>query len=374
MKKPLLVLLAGGVGLLIVVFAAVGVVSWQFATTPASNNDSEIIYEVSPGKSFKTIAEDLAKAGVIKNATAFSMFARFRGERSKLKVGEYALNTNMRPADVLAVITSGKSIAHPFTISEGLNVFEIAEAFEKAGFGKSSDFLGLVRDPAFAKSLLNKDVPSLEGYLFPETYQVTKFTTTKELIAAMVHRFQLVWGELEPTFGNQTLNPHQLVTLASIIEKETGAPQERPLISSVFYNRMVKKMKLQTDPTIIYGIADQTGVVPADIKRADILRPTRYNTYVIEGLPPGPIANPGREALLAAAHPETSEYLYFVSQNNGTHVFSKTYEAHLKAVGKFQLDPKAREGKSWRDLSKTQVQSGSSSKDAAAAPGKTVVK
>jgi UPF0755 protein len=140
--------------------------------------------------------------------------------------------------------------------------------------------------------------------------------------------------------------------LASIIEKETGAPQERRLISSVFHNRLKKNMKLQTDPTVIYGMAALSGSVPNNIRKSDLLRPSKYNTYVIYGLPPGPITNPGKLALIAALNPEQSEFLYFVSQNDGTHVFTKTYNDHINAVKKFQMNPAARAGKSWRDLNK----------------------
>lgn len=353
MGKKIGVFIGAIVGLVVAVACAGGFLAWQFAHSPGSSEDRDVIYEVPPNKGFQSIAKDLELLGAVKNAQAFSLYARFTGERSKIKVGEYALKTSMKPADVLAVITSGKSIARPFTVSEGLNLFEIAQLYERDHFGTAKDFLELARNPEFAKSLVGEDVLSLEGYLFPETYQITKYTTTRELLTAMVARFHLVWKDIVPQIKASPMPVHQVVTLASIIEKETGAAEERPLISSVFHNRLGKGMRLQTDPTIIYGIADETGIVPSNISHADLSRPTKYNTYVISGLPPGPIANPGRLALLAAVAPTASPYLYFVSQNNGTHVFSATYEEHERAVKKFQLDPKAREGKSWRDLSKT---------------------
>ena len=272
--------------------------------------------------------------------------------RSLLRVGEYDLNTNMIPGQVLAVITSGKSRTKPFVVPEGLNIFEISELFEKQGFGTSEEFLGFVKDKEFVKSLLGQEHNSLEGYLFPETYLITKFMTAQDVITAMVRRFQSVYNEIGKQNQLKNWSLHQIVTLASIVEKETGAPQERKVISSVFHNRLKKQMRLQTDPTIIYGIADQTGVVPNNIHKSDLLKPSRYNTYVIAGLPPGPISNPGREALLAAMNPDATEFLYFVSHNDGTHEFTKTYEDHSRAVQKFQMDPKAREGKSWRDLKK----------------------
>ena len=168
----------------------------------------------------------------------------------------------------------------------------------------------------------------------------------------MVNKFKEVYEQVGVKSSLQGWSRHQIVTLASIVEKETGAPQERPLIAAVFHNRLRIGMMLQTDPTIIYGKAMETGSIEINITRADLTRQTEYNTYTFKGLPPGPIANPGREALLAAVRPATTKYLFFVSHNDGTHEFSEDYKAHQKAVQKYQLDPKAREGKSWRDLNK----------------------
>lgn len=349
--KPILIAI-----LLVVVLPATlaGFWVWNFVRTPGVDTNQEVILEVTPGHSFVAVAKELETKGVIRNARAFSWYARLTGQRALMKVGEYAFNTSMKPGDVLATLVSGRSIARPFTVSEGLNIFEISELYEKSDFGPAQDFLIAARDPKFASSLVGVQVETLEGYLFPETYQITKFTTVKDLITSMVKRFLSIYKEVETKFPQMVMTRHQVVTLASIIEKETGAPQERPLISSVFHNRMVKKMRLQTDPTVIYGMTVGTGKVPLNIRRSDLLRPTPYNTYVIYGLPPGPIANPGREALLAAVSPQASEFFYFVSRNDGTHVFSKSYEDHNMAVQRFQLDAKAREGKSWRDLTKGQ--------------------
>ena len=331
-----------------------GFIAYHFVNTKPSGDESPVVFEVAFGKSFRTIAEELEQKRLIQNAKLFTLFARLRGGTARMKVGEYILRRNMTPAQVLAVITSGKSRGRAFTVAEGLNLFEIADLYEQGGFGDKSVFLGLCRDRQFIKSLLGVERDSLEGYLFPETYQLTKYTSAKDLLKSMVSRFQLVYKEVLPESEiDNSLNQHQIVTLASIIEKETGAPHERPRISSVFHNRLKKGMRLQTDPTIIYGIAEKDGKTIYKISRADISTPTRYNTYVIRGLPPGPIANPGREALLAAVRPEQTEDLFFVSQNDGTHVFSNDYETHAKAVRKFQGDAKARQGKSWRDLPKS---------------------
>lgn len=350
MKKTVVASLVSVLIFVVALGLAASYIGWQFISSPSSNEDKPIVYEVVPGKGFESIAKDLETLNVVKNARAFSVYARVTGYRTKLKTGEYALNTHMKPQEVIAVLISGKSIARPFTVAEGLNIFDIAQLYESQGFGSATEFTMLAFDPTFATFLVGEQVPSLEGYLYPETYQITKFTTTRELIAAMVQRFQLVWKEIAKKVpADYFLKKHEIVTLASIVEKETGAAQERPIVSSVFHNRFKKNMRLQTDPTIIYGMALDARAMPSNITKADLLRPHPYNSYLNYGLPPGPISNPGKHALWAAIFPAKTDYLYFVSQNNGTHVFSATYGEHSNAVRKFQLDPKARAGHSWRE-------------------------
>lgn len=352
MKKPLLISIAAVVIFVAAIAGAVGFVAMSFLKTAPSDIAQDVVYEISPGSSFNGIAQDLEAKGLVKNGTLFSLYARIKGDRSKLKVGEYLLRTNMLPSEVLATITSGKSIARSFTVSEGLSIYEIADLYQNSHFGTAEEFMRWVRDPALIQSLLGESHESLEGYLFPETYMLTKYTDTKTLITNMVKRFLYVYNEVAPQSEITGLSRHQIVTLASIIEKETGAPEERPMISSVFHNRMRKGMRLQTDPTVIYGKAQTLGRIVINITKADLLTPTRYNTYTISGLPPGPIANPGKEALLAAVRPAETNFLFFVSRNDGTHIFSEDYKGHSNAVKAYQLDRKAREGKSWRDLQK----------------------
>jgi UPF0755 protein len=324
----------------------------KFLGQGAGTDSVPIVYEVEKGKSFRSIARDLQERGLIQSADVFRIYARISGNGSNVKVGEYALNATMTPVEIMTVITSGKSIAKSFTVAEGLNIFEIAELYELQKLGTKSEFLKLCLNKQFIKELLGEERESLEGYLYPETYQITKYTSTKELITNMVQKFQQVFPAAIAQKEIEGLSDYQILILASIIEKETGAPEDRPLVSSVFHNRLKKDMKLQTDPTIIYGMAVNTQKTIAKISKADILRPTRYNTYVIKGLPPGPISNPGIQAMKAAVQPGESEYLFFVSQNDGTTLFSKDYGTHARAVKKFQVDPKARAGKSWRDLKK----------------------
>lgn len=345
-------------GIFAVVIAVVGFIiflGYTFINSPSKQDKQDIVYEIPPSTSFVTIAKDLQERGVVKNAQIFSLFAKFTGQRSKIKVGEYALNTNMRPSEVLDVITSGRSVAKPFTVSEGLNMFEIADLYEQKGYGNRAEFLKWATDEKFVENLLGEKYPSLEGYLYPETYQITKYTTTKELLTAMVRRFQSVFKEVTEKYPLQMMTPRQLVILASLVEKETGAAEERPLIAGVFANRLQKRMMLQTDPTILYGKAVMTGKLSMSITREDIQNTKNaYNTYVIAALPPGPISNPGRESLIVSLRPPPTKFLYFVSKNDGTSLFSETYEEHQKAVVRLQMNPKAREGKSWRDLKKSE--------------------
>lgn len=341
--------------ILVMIFVALlGGAAWfyiSFVNQAPSASSQEVIFEVKPGKPFKKITRELKEQGLIRGTWQFSFLAHLRGATHKLRVGEYLLRPNMRPDEVLQVITSGKSIPHPFTVQEGFNIYEVADLWQSKGFGKKEEFLKLCHDQKLIKELLGEPLPSLEGYLFPETYNLTKYTGAEGLIRMMVSRFLAVYAQLKDL--NKTgLGRNEIVTLASIIEKETGAPDERPRISSVFHNRLKIKMKLQTDPTVLYGIMDKTGSWRMNITRQDLIIPTRYNTYVLPGLPFGPIANPGRESLRSAMQPDTTNYLYFVSRNDGTHVFTTNFKDHNAAVRKYQLDPKAREGKSWRDLKK----------------------
>lgn len=357
MKKPTLILLVASLSLLgIVIIASVYLLN-NFSKSTGLAEKKEFIYEVMPKESFGTIASELEKNDIITNAKLFNLYARLTGKRSKVKSGEYQFHSNMTPSEVLDILCSGHSMARPFTVSEGLNIYEIADLYEKNNFGKKEDFLKLVKDKTFIKKLLGEDLDSLEGYLYPETYLLTKYEGASVLITRMVNNYKKIYSTLQDELKKESADVktknwsnNQIMTLASIIEKETGAKEERPKISSVFHNRLMKKMKLQTDPTIIYGLTEQSGHLVNNIHKEDILKPTKYNTYVISGLPPAPIANPGKEAIKAAMLPENTHYLYFVSQNNGTHIFSEDYQKHLQAVKKYQLDPKAREGKSWRDL------------------------
>ena len=326
---------------------------WETFTifsTSKGTSEEKVVFLLEPGVPFRQIVNRLEQHGLIDNEFSLLVFAKVTGWDRKMRHGEYALDRGMTAYQVLETLASGKSILYPVTFPEGANIYDIAAELEAKGFFKAADVLAFVKNPEEVKALIGENATSLEGYLFPETYMLTRFTTLKELVTSMVRRFKIVYDEVLAEMGGKSSMPrHSVVTLASIIEKETGAPEERPLISSIFHNRLKMGMKLQTDPTVMYGVLHNTGVAKMNITKLDLITPTLYNTYTIKALPPGPIANPGREALRATMKPAESKYLYFVSRNDGTHVFSEDYKKHNQAVKDFQLNSKAREGKSWRD-------------------------
>ncbi len=301
---------------------------------PASINDhTEKIVTINSGQAFKSFSEGLHKNGVIKNLYKFNFFARIKGYDKKVKAGEYLLSASMTPYKILQILTDGKVCLHKITIPEGYNIRQIASVIAIAGLCAETKFTDYATDSSFVH---NKgiDAETFEGYLFPDTYFFSKNVSPEKIISAMVKRFRSVFT---PFFQEQTkklgLSIHQTVTLASIIEKETGDPEERSIISSVFHNRLKKKMRLESDPTVIYGIKDFDG----NIKKRHLETSTPYNTYKIKGLPPGPIANPGIKAIEAALFPADTDFLYFVSKKDNTHEFSTNIRKHNKAVRKYQL-------------------------------------
>lgn len=312
------------------------------------------IIDVPKGASLTRVATDLSSLRIILYPRIFVKLGQFYGYDSRIKYGEYQIIPGQSYRDLYEKLVSGENFKYEITHVEGDHIYDLAEQLEVLGLVGKKEFLSHVKDRSFAFKILGEKVPSLEGYLFPETYHFAKNEGLEVIVKTMVKKFLHEMEEIEPQ--SVKLSRHELVTLASIIEKETGAGFERRRISSVFHNRLKKGMRLQTDPTIIYGILNDTGREIKNIRKSDILRPTAYNTYVIKGLPPGPIGNPGWAALKAAADPEATQFLYFVSQNDGTHIFTENYKSHLEAVKKFQMNPNMRKGKSWRDLKDKKVQ------------------
>lgn len=288
---------------------------------------------IPTGASLAGVAARLETEGVIASAFEFKVLSRLRGNARHIKAGEYDFREPSAPGTVLDRLIAGDVRRLKFTVPEGLSLAEIAAKLEAEGHGDKTAFLSLALDPVFI-STLGLDIPTLEGYLFPETYTLESGTSEDRLIKAMVEQFRTrLAPELKDAAAERGLDPHQLVTLASIIQKEAGNEEEMPLISAVFHNRLQRRMPLQADPTVIYGIADFDG----NLTREHLNTPTPYNTYRMRGLPPGPIASPGEEALRAAAMPAAVDYLYFVSRGDGTHVFTGTLKEHNRMVRRYQL-------------------------------------
>ena len=328
-----------------------------FAFTPLRASSGDILEQdnaqiipLRKGTSPNDLTKELISKGIIVDGRSFIFLGRIIRGWKNLKAGEYRVSSSMSPIEILRTFTSGISIAYPITVREGENMYEIADDLAKNGLAKRDEFLDLCTNPEFILSLGNFSAPlppSLEGYLFPDTYHFSRTQTPQEIVRQMVKHFFSIWNNGDDLAAKSIgMTRHQVVTLASMIEKETGAAEERPLISSVFHNRLKNRMRLQSDPTTIYGIwKTYTG----NISKKDLATKNPYNTYHVDTLPIGPIANPGKESLQAALHPSESSFFYFVSHNDGTHQFSRTIDEHNQAVRKYQLAPHAREGKSWRD-------------------------
>jgi UPF0755 protein len=304
------------------------------ASSPVNEDTQTVLIKIEPGMTLKQVSVLLKKENLIKNSAVFRVIAVLQKKQNQIMVGEYEISSSMIPLDILQRVTSGKTVLHPITIPEGYRITEIADLLARNGLVDKEEFIRLTQDEEVIK-FWNIPGDSLEGYLFPETYHFSKYTDTRKIIDTMVKTFQdkISPLNLEKVSKNIKLTPHEVITLASIIEKETGKQEERPLISSVFHNRLKKKMRLQTDPTVIYAIKNFDG----NIRKKDLSLDSPYNTYKYRGLPPGPIASPGLKAILAVLEPDNSDYLYFVSRQDGSHQFSATLDAHENAVRKYQL-------------------------------------
>jgi len=286
---------------------------------------------VREGDTLSAIATRLARLGVIRSALAFRLQARFAGRDRRLQPGEYRFDAALGTRAILDLLATG-GVHAEVTIPEGLTVREVAALLERVGYGSAESFLCVGDDPDF---LLAAGVPGpqLEGFLFPDTYRLTPVMTTSEILGLMVRRFHERFdAEHHRKAIARGMSVNEVLTLASIVEKESGVAAERPLIAGVFYNRLRLGMPLQSDPTTIYAIPNFNG----DLTRADLARPSPYNTYQVTGLPPGPIANPGLAAIDAVLDPTDSQYLYFVSKNDGSHVFAATLAEHNHNVARYQ--------------------------------------
>jgi len=304
-----------------------------WADRPLSNDPEIIPFSIPAGQGFRITSAKLLRAGLPLSPLKFRILAILNGDDKRIKAGDYRLTPEMSPEEILKALQKGRVRLYHLTVPEGFNLQQLAGAIEKKGFARATDFYRTANDPDLLRKL-KIDAVSFEGYLFPDTYYFPRKIAPRRIIGVMVKRFRSIyknsWIVRTKELG---LTIHQVVTLASIIEKETGAGTERPIISSVFHNRLKRGMRLEADPTVIYGIADFNG----NLTRKDLKTPTPYNTYTIKGLPPGPIAAPGHASLEAALYPATTPYLYFVAKRDRTHYFSTNYKEHRKAVRKYQL-------------------------------------
>jgi UPF0755 protein len=330
MSKPTAIL--GGMllaALILILLAAA--TAHRFLTTPLAPPQATII-SIPSGASFDRTARLLEENRIVSSAWKLKLLARVQGSATRVKAGRYLFAEEAVPARILQRLVSGDILQEKLTIPEGWTAAEIARRIGETSPDKEAAVLRLVRDPAFIRKL-DMDVPSLEGYLFPATYTFPEDFPVERLLERMVQEFHArLTDEMKKAAAEQGLDLHQWVTLASIIQKESGNNAEMPLVSAVFHNRLKKGMPLQADSTVIYGIDGFNG----NLTRNDLETPTPYNTYQISGLPPGPIANPGLEALQAAVQPAPVDYLYFVSRNDGTHIFSRTLREHNAAVFRYQ--------------------------------------
>jgi len=306
-----------------------------------ATSSSSVLFEVEEGEPLGRVARRLDAQGLLPQGLLFSpriwvLYAQLKGLDREIKAGQYELASNLSPVEILEKLCAGQVKTYPVTIPEGLYIEATAERLEQAGITQAAAFVELARSPEFAREL-GISGEDLEGYLFPETYRFRAETAPEDVARRMVEEFEAsLTAEDRAAIEASPLSLHEVVTLASIVEKETGVAAERPQIAAVFLNRLEKRMRLQTDPTVIYGILRTRGSFDGNLRRADLKDDTPYNTYTRGGLPPGPIASVGIDSIRAVLAPADVDYLYFVSRNDGTHYFSSTLREHNNAVIRFQ--------------------------------------
>jgi UPF0755 protein len=310
--------------LLLVIIVIGGWLAWGILL-PLKPSEQKFVL-LRPGYSTRRIGNELKNAGVIRSSTAFLLWHYFHRARS-LKAGEYLFERSADVREVHNRLARGDIYVHTVVIPEGYTMFDIAQAVQDAGLGTRGEFLNLAKSDVTLIADLDPQATSLEGYLFPDTYQFTRAQNLSEVVREMVKRFRR-----EATALGLNSDVHRIVTMASIVEKETAVPEERPMVAGVYYNRLEKRIALDADPSIIYAkLLD--GTYQGTLHHEDMQVNSPYNTYRRIGLPPGPIGNPGRSALEAAMHPASSEYYYFVSDGNGRHRFARSLDEHNRNVG-----------------------------------------
>ena len=315
--------------LIVLLFVGAGALAWLVVGPFGSQ--TETFVELAPGSSTIQMGRQLETAGVVRSQYAFDLMRWVR--RRTLKAGEYRFDHPAPVTEVYARISRGDVYTRTVVIPEGANIFEIADRLEQAGLGSRQDFLDAAASQAKLVADMDPKAASLEGYLFPDTYHLARKATQAQICAAMVRRFRTVAGQI-----GLKGNVHRVVTMASLVERETAVDAQRPLVASVFENRLAKKMPLMTDPSVIYGL-ELGGRWRGAIYGSDLKLDTPYNTYLHTGLPPGPVANPGLRSLRAAMTPARTDYLYFVAAGanpQGGSLFSSTIEEHARDVAGYR--------------------------------------
>ncbi len=301
----------------------------------AATHPSSKIVLIQDGASLHEVAAMLERERLVKSSFAFIILAKSQSADRKVHAGEYELNAGMTLAEILSKLLSSQVLLHPVTIPEGLTLTQIASLLSQQGLIDQTEFLRLGKDRTYIASLGIK-ADTLEGYLYPNTYKFPRNVKTREVLTAMVEQLrEVLRPDLLARMQELKMTMHEVLTLASVIEKETGVGSDRLDISAVFHNRLKQHIPLQSDPTVIYGLP----VFDGNLRKKDLLNPSPYNTYRVKGLPPGPISNPGIQAIRATLYPSDSRALYFVSRNDGTTQFSKTLTEHNQAVEKYQRRP-----------------------------------
>jgi UPF0755 protein len=324
---------------MLLVAGALAVAAWGYLLVERpykGYSDAETFVEIVPGSSPQRMARALSDAGIVVNAAAFRLAVWLEGAGRRLQAGEYRFDAPMTPRAVVDKIVRGDVFLRPVTFREGLTIRQMAALFEEKGFGPAAEFVAAASTPGPIREL-DPLAPDLEGYLFPDTYTLPRRTTAEDLVARMVARFEKsLTPETRQLAASRGLSVRELVTLASLVEKETAKAEERPLVAAVYSNRLKIGMGMQCDPTVIYAL-ERAGRYTGNLTRADLQFDSPYNTYRYAGLPPGPIAAPGLASLEAAANPANVPYLYFVSRNDGSHAFATTLDEHNRNVQEYQV-------------------------------------
>jgi UPF0755 protein len=310
-----------------------GVTSFLFRRAPGDANAPPIVVVIERGWGLSHIAGELQRTGVVASRAGFLLLAKETGVGGRIQAGEYAFARGQTLAAVLDQLAHHRTLKHKFTVAPGVTAAQVAAKLAAAGLDPHGAATKLIADPAFAASL-GVSAPTLEGYLYPETYVYERGDEAQAMLVRMVKQFFQVWNQrFAARAKSNGLTPPQIVTLASIIEKESGFPPERPRIARVFLNRLALGMRLQADPTVIYAAGERWR---NKLTEADLRRENAYNTYAHAGLPPGPICSPGADAIEAVLAPAAGPWQYFVANGEGRHVFSVTLDEHHRAVQQFQ--------------------------------------